>query len=335
MNRRLLAVLGRAAGSGILKGQKKKTFQEGDEIRLLRNNEDKKMSDLVQFTNIADEITIRESDGVAVVSIRAAGRLAGRDEKALRKHFGADFSSSKLAEMLAAKGFKGADLKRFSKEGIPDQALGVILKYYAYKAGRWCTEQAEHACDQFQEIGIRATCYAAKGLVEVKNTAPESTPLTLPPAEKAKLAIEIVRETFADLEFGNTPQQSNSLKAGILLSTAQEACPELASSLLPAQKFLAATNTVDAQDVVWLTPTSLGQRLGMSAVKVNRLLKEMGLQINNHKAAKGEPSYLPTERGKEYSSMTVASGSNGDMTTYQHLKWSERVLELFDGGMAA
>ena len=234
------------------------------------------MSDLIEFRNIADEITIREKDGVAIVSIRAAGRLAGRDEKALRKHFGADFSSLKLAKMLADKGFKGADLKRFSQDGIPDQALGVILKYYAYKAGRWCTEQAEHACDQFLDMGIRATCYAAKGMVEVKNTAPETAPLELPPAEKAKLAIEIVREAFADIEFGSSPQQSNSLKAGILLSTAQEACPELAPSLLPAQKFLAATNTVDAEDVVWLTPTSLGKRLGINAVKVNRLLKEMG-----------------------------------------------------------
>ncbi|MEM8611753.1 MAG: KilA-N domain-containing protein [Cyanobacteria bacterium P01_H01_bin.105] len=161
----------------------------------------------------------------------------------------------------------------------------------------------------------------------------EPASLELPPAEKAKLAIEIVREAFADLEFGSSAQQSNSLKAGILLSTAQEACPELASSLLPAQKFLAATNTVDAEDVVWLTPTSLGQRLGISAVKVNRLLKEMGLQISNHKPAKGEPSYLPTEKGQKYSRMTAATGGNGDMTTYQHLKWSERVLGLFDGVM--
>ncbi|MFG6094386.1 hypothetical protein SPB21_04010 [Leptothoe sp. ISB3NOV94-8A] len=286
--------------------------------------------EIIEFRNIADEITIRESDGVAIVSIRAAGRLAGRGENALREHFkGAQARQSKLAEMLEAKGFKGAQVKQFSETGIPDQALGVILKYYAYKAGRWCTEQAEHACDQFLDMGIRATCYAAKGLVEVKNIAPEPAPLTLPPAEKAKLAIEIVRDAFADLEFGNNPQQSNSLKAGILLSTAQEACPELASSLLPAQKFLAATNTVDAEDVVWLTPTSLGKRLGISAVKVNRLLKELGLQISNQKPAKGEPSYLPTERGKEYSSMTAATGGNGDMTTYQHLKWSERVLELF------
>ena len=81
--------------------------------------------------------------------------------------------------------------------------------------------------------------------------------------------------------------------------------------------------------VVWLIPTSIGKRLGISAVKVNRLLKDMGLQISNHKPAKDEPSYLPTERSKEYSSMTAATGGNGAMTTYQHLKWSTRVLEPF------
>ena len=32
--------------------------------------------------------------------------------------------------------------------------------------------------------------------------------------------------------------------------------------------------------------------------------------------------------------MTAATGGNGYMTTYQHLKWSERVLELFEGGVA-
>ena len=45
------------------------------------------MSDLTEFRNIADEITIRESDGVAIVSIKAAARLAGKAPKSLRHHF--------------------------------------------------------------------------------------------------------------------------------------------------------------------------------------------------------------------------------------------------------
>ena len=135
------------------------------------------MSDIVEFRNIADEITIRESDGVAIVSIKAAGRLAGKEPKSLRHHFDVEGeqNSSVLTEMLAAKGFNRGELQSFSEQGIPDQALGVILKYYAYKAGRWKTKQAEYACDQFQEMGIRATCYAAKGLVQINPVSEEKS----------------------------------------------------------------------------------------------------------------------------------------------------------------
>ena len=77
---------------------------------------------------------------------------------------------------------------------------------------------------------------------------------------------------------------------------------------MPAQKLLAATNTVE---VVYLTPTSIGERLGIRARTVNAALIRMGLQFKNMNSAKGKPSYLPTEEGKPYSMMTVASGSKG------------------------
>lgn len=297
------------------------------------------MSDLVEFRNIADEIVIRESDGVAIVGIRAAARLAGKNDKALRKHFGADLSSSKLVEMLEAKGFKGADLKQFSETGIPDQALGVILKYYAYKAGRWCTEQAEYACDQFLDMGIRATCYAAKGLVQVQQPTDIGIPISVSESSLAlpspKEVVELTRYILEPLTLGKTEEQSKSLKAGAEISAVQALYPELTPALKLAQKMLAATNTIDSKDVVWLTPTSLGKYLGLSAIKVNRALTDMGLQTKVDKPAKGEPQYLPTEWGKEYGRMTTASGGDGDMTTYQHLKWSKRVLELFDGSATA
>lgn len=47
----------------------------------------------------------------------------------------------------------------------------------------------------------------------------------------------------------------------------------------------------------------------------------------------GSPADVLDSRISILSSMTVATGGNGDMTTYQHLKWSERVLEVFDNGM--
>lgn len=54
------------------------------------------MSDLIEFRNIADEITIRE-DGVPVVTIRGGARLAGKDEKALRYHLS---GAEKIAQNL-------------------------------------------------------------------------------------------------------------------------------------------------------------------------------------------------------------------------------------------
>lgn len=70
----------------------------------------------------------------------------------------------------------------------------------------------------------------------------------------------------------------------------------------------------------------------MNACAINAALIGMELQYKNVHKAKGEPIYPPTEERKPYSIMTAASGKNGDMTTYQHLKWSERVLELFEVG---
>ena len=139
--------------------------------------------------------------------------------------------------------------------------------------------------------------------------------------------MELVHLALRNVSLGNTPEQSESLKAGAAISAAQVISPAIAEALMPAQKLLAATNTVE---VVYLTPTSLGERLGISARAVNAALIDMELQYKNVNKAKGEPGYLPTEKGRPYSMMTAASGKNGDMTTYQHLKWSERVLDLFE-----
>ncbi|ESA39128.1 dna-binding protein [Leptolyngbya sp. Heron Island J] len=143
--------------------------------------------------------------------------------------------------------------------------------------------------------------------------------------------MELVHLALKNVKLGNTPEQSESLKAGAAISAAQVISPAIAQALMPAQKLLAATNTAE---VVYLTPTSLGERLGMSAKAINVALIRMELQYKNVNKAKGEPSYLPTEKGKQYSAMSMATGQRGDSTTYQHLKWSERVLKLFDGKRA-
>ncbi|MFG6105400.1 hypothetical protein U2F10_24310 [Leptothoe sp. EHU-05/26/07-4] len=317
------------------------------------------MSDLIQFTNISDEIAIRESDGAAIVSIRGAARLAGVTPASISRGLrSVALAPSLMAKMVMDKGFDSVALQQFPKEGVPDQALGAILKYYAYRAGRYRTKQAEYVCDQFNDMGIRSACYAAKGLLEIKSkaprqlnepkpqlpptaaalqvqpkTKPQATPTPTNTVDAAKQMSGFVLELLNGLEIGQTPKQDKSLKVGVAISAAQIYCPEIADALNPAQKLLAATTATDG---VYLTPTTLGERLGgLSGRKINEKLITMGLQTRVDKPAKGEPKYLPTQAGKPYSMMTMATGQYGDTTSYQHLKWSERVLKLFEGGVAA
>lgn len=303
------------------------------------------MSNLIEFKNIADEITIRE-DGVAILSIRAASRLAGIHHTSLAR--GGALRSQKLAEKFAGQ---GVDSGALATGQVTDEMLEVILSYYAFDAGHHCTEQAKYAYQQFAKTGIRTACYAAKGLVEVKPKAQQqpaksqilsSTDLEVQqsqdqlaissPVDEAKEMTGFVLQLLDGLEIGQTPQQDKSLKIGVAISAAQIYRPEIADALKPAQKLLAATTTTDG---VYLTPTALGERIGLSAIKTNKLLIEMKLQTKVDNPAKGEPKYLPTQTGKAYSMMTMATGQYGDTTTYQHLKWSERVLGILGGAIAA
>ncbi|MEM8610800.1 MAG: hypothetical protein AAGF93_02195 [Cyanobacteria bacterium P01_H01_bin.105] len=313
-------------------------------------------SDLIQFKKIADEITIRESDGVGVVSIRGAARLAGVSAEAISKAFkSVNQKPSKLAKNLIEQGFDGVNLLAMLVTGITDEAMAVIAHYYAYAASRFCTSQAKHTAKQFEKLGARAAFYAFKGLTlgqqppqQLNEPKPKLSPiaaelqvqpkpqatLTLTSAvDAAKQMSGFVLELLDGLEIGQTPKQDKSLKIGVAISAAQIYCPEIADALNPAQKLLAATTATDG---VYLTPTTLGERLGgISGRKINETLINMGLQTRVDNPAKGDPKYLPTEAGKPYSMMTIATGQYGDTTSYQHLKWSERVLELFEGGVAA
>jgi hypothetical protein len=68
-------------------------------------------------------------------------RLAGVDDSGLVRSFqAAEQNPSKLVEMLINTGLEGADILRFPKTGIPDEAVAVILEYYAMHAGKRCTQ---------------------------------------------------------------------------------------------------------------------------------------------------------------------------------------------------
>ena len=93
------------------------------------------------------------ADGKAFVSIRGAARIADINDKTLGDSLktAAGINPSKLAQTLTDKGFEPAG---FFVSGIPDVALAIILKYYAFKANR-TTEQAERFYDAMSAVGIR------------------------------------------------------------------------------------------------------------------------------------------------------------------------------------
>lgn len=102
--------------------------------------------------DIKSEFTVK-SDGSATITLRGAARLLGINHKTLSDHFAGGQNGSKLAESLIGKGF---DVGGFGSQGIPDTAFGFIVTYYAFKAGRHSTPQAEAVHDAFEAIGVRA-----------------------------------------------------------------------------------------------------------------------------------------------------------------------------------
>lgn len=329
------------------------------------------MGDLIQFKKIADEITIRE-DGVGVVTIRGAARLTGISPESISQAFrSVRQKPNKLARTLIEEGFDGVRLATMHKEGITDEAMAVIAHYYAYDAGRYCKPEAKHTSRQFKKLGARTAFYGLKGLMPgqapipgVKNPDPEPKPqldipvpdLTpLPPASdeltwteptpeppagpEPKSEIDSVKEIFGaamgmleGVQIGGTAQQDKNLKTQAAIAAAQSHCPQFAAAFDPVLQLL---QQAAATKVVYLTPTTLGQMLGgISGRQMNQHLAEMGLQVRNEGAAKSEPSWLPTEKGSLYSKVLPVTATNGDMTTYQCLRWSEQVLTLFRGGAA-
>ncbi|NEO74645.1 hypothetical protein, partial [Moorena sp. SIO3H5] len=144
------------------------------------------ISDVVN--QIQQEIEI-DIQGRGKASIRATARLAGVSDMALRKAFNsANLEPSELATKLMAQGFNAANLSDWSVIGIPDIAISTILEYYAFDAGRHCTEQAKLAYKAFAAVGIRTWMQQIKGWQELK----QDTSLQQPSVKDISEAISCV-----------------------------------------------------------------------------------------------------------------------------------------------
>jgi|GEM_PF-5367385 len=147
------------------------------------------MTILTEITaQINDEITL-DADGKGSISMRGAARLAGVRVQTLSTHFlipseaNVSFVPSALFKKLTERGFQPS-----VGVSISDLALSVILEYYAFDAGKRCTEAAKQCVSVFAAIGIRAWMQDIKGYIKPSTQPiPQPQPQTKPLAHKSIL----------------------------------------------------------------------------------------------------------------------------------------------------
>lgn len=91
---------------------------------------------------------------------------------------------------------------------------------------------------------------------------------------------------------------------------------------------LGATHLLSPINERYLTPTEIGMPLDMSAIAVNRLLRDLGYQ-RQQADHRGRNTWVLTESGREVGGRMMDTGkSHGDGAPVQQLKWPEGVSEL-------
>ncbi|MCU0552044.1 MAG: hypothetical protein MUC48_22125 [Leptolyngbya sp. Prado105] len=116
--------------------------------------------------SIVSELTV-DADGVGRCTIRGAARIVGIDQSSLTQSLKSaeGLKPTNLVEMLIDQGFSGEGISRFTRDGIPDRALSIIIQYYALDAGRYCTEQAKDAYKRWRSSSLKAGCNADENWV--------------------------------------------------------------------------------------------------------------------------------------------------------------------------
>jgi len=237
----------------------------------------------------------------ARMSLRKVGEITKVHHSTVHKYI-VGLTDTTLSEELTEKGLRGGELKEF-------------VAYLVFDAKRITDEVRKHNIKLLADagdFGFQVLIDRMAGL----NDSPrvENNPNDITP--------ELLTNTI-DLVFKGVNIKPE-LIAGLKLNTIERNIPILNGRFTEARQLLIQSS---ADDRLLLTPTELGQRLGVSGQKVNKMLIEYGLQVKNpDKNGQKDPSYIPTDRGNEFSSFTLASGSGNNSTTYQQLRWYESTL---------
>lgn len=225
----------------------------------------------------------------------------------------ADYTRSKSAtEFLTEfESVMGIPITETVQGGTPENQGTWAIEEVAIDFAAWCSVGFRiWVSRQIRTLMTEGTVSIAD--IPVMETKPELTP--------AKL--DLLRSALSSL--------STPLVDGFILNQVQAYYPELKPAVEEGHRLLAATNPIPE---ILLTPTAIGKKLGVSARVVNAILTDNEFQIKNPTKRKTEPAYLPTEKGKEFSSNTLATGKGSDNTSYQHTKWNESIVEVVKGLM--
>lgn len=257
-------------------------------------------------------------EGRATVSIRGAARLAGVSAGGLSESLssaGDRLKATSLVKFLLNQGLEG--VQHWVAQGIPDAGLALILEYYAYECRiQYQTQQAKLCCRAFRAIGIRTWIQSELGW---QKPEPKPKPVKHLPPTPDEIA------SVFDITLGKASLPAE-LVAGVKLNAIAASHPHLRETCEEGRRVLAEHSVIPEP---LLTPTAIGEKLGMSAQAVNRALVDLGYQIKNRFARsqghRSEAAYIPTDKGREYCSFTLATAR--DNTTYQHLKWHQSIIK--------
>ncbi len=280
------------------------------------------------INQVQQEIEI-DNFGKGKASIRATARLAGVDDKSLRAAFtSAEQSPSPLATKLMEHGFDAAEQNSWSHIGIPDLAVSIVLEYYAFDAGRYSKEQAKLAYKAFAAVGIRAWMQHIKGWEEPKQNTREQQP-----------SVKDISEAISCVFCMGTVDPN--IVQGLIANEIGKAYPQLKPQMETVKQLLPIPiqdELVTVTNLAKLYVESRGKQLSHNntnqgnAKTMNKILINRGMQIRNpNPDAKksGQPLYLPTELGRQYSKVVLqeAKASN---KTIQQLRWFPSVLSAID-----
>ena len=182
----------------------------------------------------------------------------------------------------------------------------------ALRFAQWCSD----------EFAVQVDCWIDE-LITTGSVHLVPQPQQLTFDAQVRLEADLLQQVLS------TSDLHCNIVSGVLLNFAGSRLPALKGAVNEAHGLLAAATP----SPLLLSPTAIGERLGVSARQVNLLLLDLGYQIKNlSKKSKDEPSYLPTDIGRAYASNTLATGrlleGGTDNTSYQHLKWKSEVVEI-------